>query len=525
MKKSFKVKNIWKSLIKAAAFLLVLSMPFHSMAALIKVPVDTTIENDRNAGTDLYDTKCYYKNVLPLDISLSTGGDTSILHDEKYSTSMKLDEGTLITVKSDTVMHGIYIIWDTIMPEWTLKIGEESYTYGEYGFLHEYIELPKETNELTIVIPKSTQTVIRGLDKIRISDIMAFDSPDVPIWVQKWEPVCEEADILAFSTHSDDEQIFLGGILPTYQAERGMRVQFAFFTTHWNGYEPIREHEKLNGLWLAGAKYYPILGGFDDAYSTTYEGAAQTINEDEAALFETRAIRRTHPQVVVTQDFENGEYGHGQHIFMATNTIRAVDFAADDTYDPESIDMYGTWDVKKFYVHLYSDDPTVLDLRVPLENFDGKRAIDVARQAYLCHHTQQWCSFTVDDYGPYSASKFGLYKTSVGDDVAKNDLFENLVSYDEQERIRLEEEEKKRLEEEEKQRLEEEAKRKAEEEAAKNEEVKPEETKEEKEGLSGIEVLIIVAIVLAVLMTGGFAAYFIVSSNKKKKRRKKRRHR
>ena len=129
MKKSFKVKNIWKSLIKAAAFLLVLSMPFHSMAALIKVPVDTTIENDRNAGTDLYDTKCYYKNVLPLDISLSTGGDTSILHDEKYSTSMKLDEGTLITVKSDTVMHGIYIIWDTIMPEWTLKIGEESYTY------------------------------------------------------------------------------------------------------------------------------------------------------------------------------------------------------------------------------------------------------------------------------------------------------------------------------------------------------------------------------------------------------------
>jgi hypothetical protein len=164
-------------------------------------------------------------------------------------------------------------------------------------------------------------------------------------------------------------------------------------------------------------------------------------------------------------------------------------------------------------------------MRTPLTSFDGKRAIDVARQAYLCHQTQQWCSFTVDDYGPYSASKFGLYKTSVGEDVAKNDLFENLTSYDEMERIRLEEEEAKRLEEEEKQRLEEEAKRKAEEEAAQNEETNKTEPKEEKDGLSGIEILIIIAIVLAVLMTGGFAAYFIISSNNKKKRRKKRRRR
>ncbi len=526
MKKIFTGNNIKKTLAKAVAFSIILLTPIHSMAALIKVPIDTSIESDRNAGTDLYDTKCYYKNVLPLTITASSGQDTAILHDERYSTSMKFDEGTLVTVKSETKMHGIYIIWDTIVPEWTLKIGEESYTYGKYGFLHEYIELPVETDEVTIVIPNGKQDVIRGLDKIRISDIMAFDSPDVPVWVQKWEPPCEEADILAFSTHSDDEQIFLGGLNPIYQVEKGMRVQFAFFTTHWNGGEPIREHEKLNGLWLSGAKYYPILGTFDDAYSTSYEGAAQTINEDEAALFETRVIRRTHPQVVVTQDSENGEYGHGQHIFMAQNTIKAVTLAADPTYDEESISMYGTWDVPKFYVHLYSDDPTMLDMRAPLDNFDGKRAIDVARQAYLCHQTQQWCSFTVDDYGPYSASKFGLYKTNVGEDVAKNDLMENLVSYDEQERIRLEEEEAKRLEEEEKQRLEEEQRQKEAEARAAAQAAEPEtQPKEEKDGLSGIEILIITAIVLAVLMTGGFAAYFIVSSNNKKKRRKKRRKR
>ena len=516
-------KYLKKYICKAMAFLAVLLIPIHSVAA-IKVPIDTSVESDRNAGTDLYDSKCYYKNALPLTITLSTGGDTSVLHDERYSTNLKLDEGTLINVSSETEMNGLYIIWDTIVPEWTLKIGDESYTYGKYGFLHEYIELPQKTKELSIVIPDGSQNVIRGLNKMRICDIMAFDSDDVPVWVQKWEPTCEEADILAFSTHSDDEQIFLGGITPIYQAERGLRVQFVFFTTHWNGGEPIREHEKLNGLWLAGAKYYPIMGSFNDAYSTTYEGAAATINEDEAALFETRAIRRTHPKVVVTQDAINGEYGHGQHIFMAQNTIKAIELAADPSYDEESISDYGTWDTPKFYVHLYSDDPTVLDMRSPLTSFDGKRAIDVARQAYLCHQTQQWCDFSVDDYGPYSASKFGLYKTNVGPDVAKNDLFENLTSYDEEERIRLEEEQKKLEEEqkriEEEKRLEEE--RKAREEQEQNDKI-TDEKEEEGEGLSGMEIFIIVAIVLAVLMSGFFAAYFILSSNKKKKRKRRRR--
>lgn len=522
-------KSIKKILISTAPLMLAFLMLPLNVFAAIRVPVDTSIEPNKDAGTDLYESKCYYHNALPLNISISSGQDSSVLHDERYSTSIKLDEGTLITVSSETKMHSLYIIWDCMVPEWTLKIGDNSYTYGKYNFLHEYIELPEETNELTIVIPDAgDQTPIKGLNKMRMSDIIAFESADVPVWVQKWEPPCEEADILAFSTHSDDEQIFLGGITPIYQAEKNMRVQFAFFTTHWNTYEPIREHEKLNGLWLAGAKYYPIMGIFEDAYSTTYEGAAQSINENEAALFETQIIRRVHPQVVVTQDYLKGEYGHGQHIFMATNTIKAVDNAADENYDPDSISKYGTWTVPKFYVHLNSDDPTLLDMRAPLESFGGKRAIDVARQAYLCHQTQQWCDFSVDDYGPYSAAKWGLYKSNVGPDVAKNDLMENLVSYDEQERIRLEEEEALRLEEE-KKKAEEEEKARLEKEALEKEQAEKETDSKDKEktkdeaSLSETEIFVIVAIVVIVLMAGGFAAYFIVSNNQKKKRRRKRR--
>ena len=417
------------------------------------VPLDTTIEDSRDSGTDLYEaTKCY--NVLPLTIDISTGESSSTLLDESYASSIGLTAGTEITVSCETEMNGIYIIWDSLIPEWQMKIGENTYTFGEYGFLHEYVKLPEKTNSLTIIVPNGSDLGTLGgvyTGGARISDIYAFDSDDLPSYVQLWQPPLDKADILVFTTHADDEDIFFGGFVPIYGAEKGLGVQIVYFTQHWDYAEgsKIREHEKLNGLWLAGDVYYPILGNFKDGWSTDYEGAAAYINPDDATLFLTECIRRTKPQVIVSHDFD-GEYGHGQHILVTSCATEAVEYAADDTYDPASADLYGTWDTPKMYIHLYDENPIKLDLRQSLTAFDGKRAIDVARQAYLCHESQQWCSFTIDDYGPYDNSSFGLYRTTVGPDVNCNDVMENLVSYEEQARLEEEAklEEEARLEEE-----------------------------------------------------------------------------
>lgn len=524
--------NLFKTLNKKIIPVVLLGLavavaaPFTAKAA-IKVPLDTSIEPDRNAGTQLYDTRCYYHNSLPLNINISNGYDSSKLQDERYSTSLTLPEGTEITVESSTAMKGLYVIWDGVVPEWTLKIGEDSYTYGTYGFLHEYIELPKESTSVTIVVPSGANEVERGSKDMRISDIIAFDSTDnLPEWVQTWEPVCEQADILVVGTHADDEIIFLGSVAPLYQAERNVSVQYAFFTTYWNiPDQHIREHEKLNGLWLSGCKYYPIMSSFDDNYSKNYEGAAQFINEDDARTYLTGCIRRTHAKVVVTQDL-NGEYGHGQHMFLSNNLVNAVDLAADANYDTASAEKYGSWEVDKFYIHIYEENQINLDMRSQLDSFNGLRGIDVARQAYLCHQSQQWCDFTVDDYGPYSCACFGLYKSRVGEDVAKNDLLENVVTYEEEAEIaRLEQE---RLEEEARQEEErlakEEADRKAREEALAQENSQKSEKKDKK--LSEEETIIIVALVVVVLLgVGAVTGLFIYTNNQKKKKRRRRRRR
>ena len=99
--------------------------------------------------------------------------------------------------------------------------------------------------------------------------------------------------------------------------------------------------------------------------------AIQVYNEEDARTYLTRCIRLSHPKVVVTQDL-NGEYGHGQHMFLANNVVNAVDLAADATYDAESLEKYGAWEVDKFYIHIYPENQINLDMRIPLDSFDGK---------------------------------------------------------------------------------------------------------------------------------------------------------
>ena len=175
-------------------------------------------------------------------------------------------------------------------------------------------------------------------------------------------------------------------------------------------------------------------------------------------------------------------------------------------------------------MHIYGENPTHLDMRTPLNNFGGKRAIDVARQAYLCHQSQQWCDFTVDDYGPYSISDFGLYATKVGEDVNKNDLMENITSYEELDEIKKQEEEKARLEEEQR-KAEQEEKERLEKEAEQNKEDTDNKKEKEKASLSGIEIFVIIAVVILVLMSAGFGTCIIISNNNRKKRRRRKHHR
>ena len=136
-------------------------------------------------------------------------------------------------------------------------------------------------------------------------------------------------------------------------------------------------------------------------------------------------VRRFRPEVLITHDF-GGEYGHGVHRVCADAAVKALDFAVNPKKFPDSWKEYGGWDVPKLYIHLYGENVIDFDWRIPLEEFGGKTAFDVAAEAFERHISQKDTEYAVEDSGPRDCSLFGLYRSLVGPDTAHDDLFENL---------------------------------------------------------------------------------------------------
>lgn len=370
---------------------------------------------------------------LNISFSSTDGSDGSVLLDDDYRSTEHFDGGTALTIQTPEPIDSLYIKWDTIPSAWTLEDGGSTIACGESGFLHEFVQLSGTSASATIRIPSEGAT---------IADIFAFSGGELPAFVQKWNPSWDKADILFISTHSDDEVLFFGGLIPIYTNGNRARVQVAYFSDFFLS-ESYRNHELLDGIWTMGVDHYPQLGKFYDNYSETLEEAEEQFDHEESLEYITETIRRFKPQVVVTHDI-NGEYGHGGHMYVSKLVREAVDgVSGNASRYPDSAGRYGAWDVLKTYLHLYPENPIESDTRAPLEDFGGKNALQVAKEAYLKHGSQQWMWFYVDDgYDEagnpngyeYSCARYGLYRTAVGPDTGGKDILENITPYDKQEK-------------------------------------------------------------------------------------------
>jgi hypothetical protein len=67
-----------------------------------------------------------------------------------------------------------------------------------------------------------------------------------------------------------------------------------------------------------------------------------------------------------------------------------------------------------------------MDWQVPLAAFGNRTAFSVAEEALLKHKSQHPLNDDMAESGRYDCRKFGLYMSTVGEDVRKNDFFENI---------------------------------------------------------------------------------------------------
>lgn len=339
--------------------------------------------------------------------------DVWALKDGNRTTRYCSSGETDIKLTNEQPFKSLYIIWDTPPQPWTLAAEQGSLPFGSYGFIHEFIELQSPQNTVTLTVNN---------DKNTICDIYVFAEGELPAWVQRWQPPYQDADMLLLPTHADDEHLFFGGTMPYYAGEKGLKVQVAYLTNHWA--EPYRPHELLDGLWEVGITAYPVISGFADRYAGSLEQAQRLYKQEDVMAYQVEQLRRFKPEVVVGHDV-NGEYGHGVHIYNTFTLQKALELSNDPTQYPGSAQQFGVWDVPKTYLHLYDKNTMLMDWNIPLKHFGGKSAIEMAKQGFAKHVSQQKY-FTVEDYGPYDCRKFGLYRTTVGPDVIGGDFFENI---------------------------------------------------------------------------------------------------
>ncbi|WMJ84998.1 PIG-L deacetylase family protein [Oscillospiraceae bacterium LTW-04] len=351
--------------------------------------------------------------VLSPDITVSDGSEIWMFGDNNRTTKRAFTDGGSLTLKnSDTTMiTGLYLVWDAPAPERCTITVEGKEPIQTQGFLHEWINLADSTGDTITLTWEGSAT---------LCDVVALGGSDTPDWVQLWRPAEGDCDILVLPTHADDEHLFLGGALATATSTPGCVVQVAYMVNH-NG-EYYRPHELLNGLWAIGVDRYPIIPDFPDVYSDSLAHAKTIYDEQEILDYQISLINRFRPQVIVGHDL-NGEYGHGAHMLNAHTLTQAVEKAAE---------MPDGWNTPKLYLHLYKENPIVLNLDTPKTNDDvprekliGLTPFEIAQLGFSAHKSQQ-TFFSVEQSGPYDCRKLGLYRSAVGTDT-QSDIFEHIT--------------------------------------------------------------------------------------------------
>lgn len=356
----------------------------------------------------------------------SSGRKYTLMTDKKYTSyweSNKIKTPWIaITAPEGKPIAGLYVCFGNMPESWEIQTSDDGKDWftavpGDTRFLHAYVALPQPAQHVRLAVTSEKKTALR------INDLFVLSEGDLPDWVQVWQPTEEKADILFLSTHPDDELIFFGGAIPTYAVEQQRKVVVAYFTRS----NTTRSSELLNGLWHMGVRTYPVIGNFKDSYAKNLKAAYKSaggkgkVNEWIVGLY-----RQYKPEVVVTQD-TNGEYGHKQHMMIADAVQNCIALAANEDEFTASTIAYGTWQVKKLYLHLYPENQITFDWTVPLKSMNGATGIELAEEAYTLHKTQASSGMSVTETGTkYDNRVFGLAFTTVGEDVRKDDFLENI---------------------------------------------------------------------------------------------------
>lgn len=383
-------------------------------ALILALPVATMADGNINA---LCTIELHVTDPKPIMKSLT---------DNTYSTTVTFETNDYFSIRwnSDKAeVKAIYWEWRYIpakaLVEGLNEAGEVVYS-REYGGVIRFITVYPEAD-----VRELRMTVLEGSGKM--AELFVYNEKQAARQQKAvvWEEPLDKADIMVVETHGYDDVLVFGAVLPTY-TDRGYTVTIADLGCDTIG----RQRESSGGSYFAGLRNFKTFFEFVDHLKVTYSLYTKSwLEEDPRDPVELLVgeIRRVKPEVVITYNPENGSINHGACKLTAEITVQAVAAAGDPEQYPASAEQYGAWQVKKFYLHLYDQNRILIDVDTPLESFGGLTAKEVAVEGMkLWKNASDTARIKFIRTGKYHPSEYGLYSSTVGEDVEKNDFLENI---------------------------------------------------------------------------------------------------
>ena len=321
-----------------------------------------------------------------------------------------------ITLPEDAACHALYLSFFDTPPSLVVSVQAE-------GSWQRVCAQPQPYYNACVKLEEGATKLrlenARG-ESFSVSEIHLFGEGELPAWVQQWQPFTGKADLMVLAAHPDDELLFMGGTIPYYAGERGKKVIVVYMTFPR---QKERYNELLDGLWHCGVREYPQLSPFRDVVTRDADAFVESLGGETVVMgYIVEVLRKYQPDVVVTHD-RDGESGHGAHKAASRLMREGIHLAANASYQPAK---GKPWQVKKLYLHLYKYNKVRMDWYQPLTAFGGKDAMTVATEAFECHVSQVKSGTDMGSGLRRDNSSFGLWFSSVGEDVEKNDFFEHI---------------------------------------------------------------------------------------------------
>ncbi len=211
-------------------------------------------------------------------------------------------------------------------------------------------------------------------------------------------------DLMLIVTHPGDEFLYLGGVLPQYVSEQGYTAVVVYMTS----VDETQRQEATAALKALGVSEAPVFAGFANVYADNTDTIKDWWGEKDTINYLVSVIRQYRPAVVVSHDLK-GEYGDGANMLTAKCVQSAVKYAATNSMDKASLNQYGTWQVFRLFLHLYTkgEASVSLDRTAPIAAFSGRSSVDVETDLYEAYTESARYALDVGDE-VYGRADYGL---------------------------------------------------------------------------------------------------------------------